>query len=120
MAWTDLSAAASGTPPEHRYYHGFTSASGRLYVHGGFNGVGGESHGRVHIFVQMIENRGPEAYAMRTLPPLSTLTCSGTGIPDHTIKGASTQIATCDEVWIDLASMSAGDARRTANFITTS
>jgi hypothetical protein len=37
MAWTDLFAAASGTPPSARYAHGFTSAGGKLYVHGGLN-----------------------------------------------------------------------------------
>jgi hypothetical protein len=43
-AWTDLSAALSGTPPSPRYIHGFTSAGGKLYVHGGvgFGGEGGE------------------------------------------------------------------------------
>ena len=40
MAWTDLSAAASGTPPSAREGHGFTSAGGKLYVHGGFGGSG--------------------------------------------------------------------------------
>ena len=35
MAWTDLSDAASGVPPAARYLHGFTSAGGKLYVHGG-------------------------------------------------------------------------------------
>ena len=35
MAWTDLSATTSGTPPFARAYHGFTSAGGKLYVHGG-------------------------------------------------------------------------------------
>ena len=37
MAWTDLSAAASGTPPSPRCFHGFTAAEGRLYVHGGWD-----------------------------------------------------------------------------------
>ena len=45
MAWTDLSAAASGTPPSARAYHGFTSAGGKLYVHGGIDGSG-EYQGR--------------------------------------------------------------------------
>jgi hypothetical protein len=36
-AWTDLSAALSGTPPSPREGHGFTSAGGKLYVHGGFD-----------------------------------------------------------------------------------
>ena len=41
-AWTDLSAALSGTPPSSRGYHGFTSAGGKLYVHGGYGGDSGE------------------------------------------------------------------------------
>ena len=40
MAWTDLSAAVSGSPPPARASHGFTSAGGRLYVHGGTRGLG--------------------------------------------------------------------------------
>ena len=36
-AWTDLSAALSGTPPSRRRLHGFTSAGGKLYVHGGLD-----------------------------------------------------------------------------------
>jgi hypothetical protein len=43
MAWTDLSTAASGTPPPARGFHGFTSAGGKLYVHGGFDGYTGLS-----------------------------------------------------------------------------
>ena len=37
MAWTDLSAAASGTAPSPRFFHCFTAAQGRLYVHGGWD-----------------------------------------------------------------------------------
>ena len=37
MAWTNLSNAASGTPPPPRDSHGFRAAGGRLYVHGGEN-----------------------------------------------------------------------------------
>ena len=37
MAWTDLSAAASGTPPSVRMGHGFTPAGGKLFVHGGIS-----------------------------------------------------------------------------------
>ena len=37
MAWTNLSDAASGTPPPARYLHGFASAGGKLYVHGGID-----------------------------------------------------------------------------------
>ena len=33
--WTDLSAAASGTPPSARCAHGLASVEGKLYVHGG-------------------------------------------------------------------------------------
>ena len=40
MAWTNLSAAASGTPPVPRYWHGFTTVGGRLYVHGGLGDDG--------------------------------------------------------------------------------
>ena len=39
-AWTDLSAAISGTPPSPRGLHGFTSAGGKLYVHGGLGDNG--------------------------------------------------------------------------------
>jgi hypothetical protein len=39
-AWTDISAALSGTPPSPRRGHGFTSAGGKLYVHGGWDGSG--------------------------------------------------------------------------------
>ncbi len=35
MTWFDLSSHALGTPPIARYGHGFTSAGGKLYVHGG-------------------------------------------------------------------------------------
>jgi hypothetical protein len=42
-AWSDLSAALRGIPPSPRGGHGFTSAGGKLYVHGGWDssGVGG-------------------------------------------------------------------------------
>ena len=36
MTWFDLSDHALGTPPTARSYHGFTSAGGKLYVHGGW------------------------------------------------------------------------------------
>ncbi len=35
MTWTKLSAAR-GSPPAARAGHGFTSAGGKLYVHGGY------------------------------------------------------------------------------------
>ncbi len=37
LTWTRLAAAAVPRPSA-RYRHGFTSAGGKLYVHGGFNG----------------------------------------------------------------------------------
>jgi hypothetical protein len=39
MTWTLLSTAKTNRPPA-RYCHGFTSAGGRLYLHGGYNGSG--------------------------------------------------------------------------------
>jgi hypothetical protein len=45
-AWTDLSAALSGTPPSPRGNHGFTSAGGKLYVHGGWGDSGEGGAGR--------------------------------------------------------------------------
>jgi hypothetical protein len=47
MTWFDLSGNALGTPPTPRYGHGFTSARGKLYVHGGYSGTGklsGQEH----------------------------------------------------------------------------
>jgi N-acetylneuraminic acid mutarotase len=35
VAWKDLSAPVDGTAPTARSEHGFTSADGKLYVHGG-------------------------------------------------------------------------------------
>ncbi len=35
VTWFDLSGHALGTPPTARFGHGFTSAGGKLYVHGG-------------------------------------------------------------------------------------
>jgi hypothetical protein len=46
-AWTDLSAALSGTPPSLRTNNGFTSAGGKLYVHGGYGDGGEGGAGRV-------------------------------------------------------------------------
>ncbi len=42
--WTLLSAAAADSAhrPSARYQHGFTSAGGKLYVHGGWNHSGGK------------------------------------------------------------------------------
>jgi N-acetylneuraminic acid mutarotase len=39
-AWTDLSAAISGSPPSPRWGHGFTSAGDKLYVFGGWDDQG--------------------------------------------------------------------------------
>jgi hypothetical protein len=36
MTWTNLSAADDAGRPSARSYHGFTSARGLLYVHGGY------------------------------------------------------------------------------------
>jgi hypothetical protein len=43
MAWTLLSAADDARRPSARVKHGFTSAGGLLYVHGGY-GYDGECH----------------------------------------------------------------------------
>ena len=45
--WTLLSAADDAGRPSARYSHGFTSAKGRLYVHGGnsFSGEAGAKAG---------------------------------------------------------------------------
>ena len=42
MTWKLLSGAADSGRPPARFYHGFTSAGGKLYVHGGryFGGTG--------------------------------------------------------------------------------
>ena len=40
MTWFDLSSHALGTPPTARRDHGFTSAGGLLYVHGGWSSYG--------------------------------------------------------------------------------
>ena len=40
MAWTNLTAFFQGTPPSERDSHGFTSAAGKLYVHGGSDFAG--------------------------------------------------------------------------------
>jgi N-acetylneuraminic acid mutarotase len=47
MTWFDLSSHALGTPPTARFQHGFTSAGGKLYVHGGYgiNADGNEGDG---------------------------------------------------------------------------
>ena len=42
MTWTLLSAAEDSTRPSARAWHGFTSAGGKLYVHGGDNDSDGE------------------------------------------------------------------------------
>jgi hypothetical protein len=55
-AWRDLSAAFRGTPPSPRILHGFTSAGGKLYVHGGqvelFSGVYGLQRLRVSVHMR--------------------------------------------------------------------
>ncbi len=42
MTWFDLSGHVLGIPPTARFMHGFTSAEGKLYVHGGGSAVSGE------------------------------------------------------------------------------
>jgi hypothetical protein len=42
-AWTNLTEAASGTQPSKRTDPGFTSVGGRLYLHGGYEGVEGSN-----------------------------------------------------------------------------
>ncbi len=39
MVWRLLSAAANSTHPSSRSSHGFMSASGKLYVHGGYSSI---------------------------------------------------------------------------------
>jgi hypothetical protein len=40
MEWIDLTGQTRGAAPSPRYDHGFASAGGRLYVHGGFDDRG--------------------------------------------------------------------------------
>ena len=42
LQWTDLSTPSSGNPPSSRYWHGFTSLGGDLFVFGGYTGATGE------------------------------------------------------------------------------
>jgi hypothetical protein len=42
--WSDLSGTIHGEQPTPRYSHGFTSAGGKLYLHGG---IGNEGSGTV-------------------------------------------------------------------------
>ena len=53
MAWTDLSAAASGTPPYPRDFQGFASAGGYLYVHAGYGDSGERTEGRRGFFASV-------------------------------------------------------------------
>ncbi len=48
MAWTLLSTADDARRPSARYNHGFTSAAGRLYVHGG-SGEYGDARGSAQV-----------------------------------------------------------------------
>ncbi len=45
MNWTLLSAALDAPCPSARYSHGFTSAGGKLYVHGGYGTKQGADKG---------------------------------------------------------------------------
>ena len=49
MAWTNLTDAASGTPPAARYFHGFTFSEGKFYVHGGLD-ASGSALGDLHSY----------------------------------------------------------------------
>ena len=40
MTWENLTIVVNGTPPSPRGKHGFASAGGKLYVHGGQDGKG--------------------------------------------------------------------------------
>ena len=40
MTWHELSTGVSGLPPAARFEHGFASAAGKLYVHGGITDLG--------------------------------------------------------------------------------
>jgi len=76
IRWTDLSAAASGSPPAPRDGHGFALLAGKLYVHGGYGNSGAPhksgsgnaraaaphtgraSHGRPGRRAQLMDNNG--------------------------------------------------------------
>jgi hypothetical protein len=45
MTWTQLSPAHDAPRPSARFEHGFTSAGGRLYVHGGYGIISDGSYG---------------------------------------------------------------------------
>jgi hypothetical protein len=45
MTWTNLSAADDAGRPSARFGHGFTSAGGLLYVHGGYGITGSGDDG---------------------------------------------------------------------------
>ena len=40
LEWADITNQILGTPPPHKFYHGFTSADGILYTFGGMNAAG--------------------------------------------------------------------------------
>jgi hypothetical protein len=73
-AWTDLSAALSGTPPSLRRYHGFTSAGGKLYVHGGYDDSGESDAGQaegVGIATHLLHTVGCTGNWVGCSPPAS-------------------------------------------------
>jgi hypothetical protein len=53
MKWTLISALNDESKPSARYGHGFTSAGGLLYVHGGMSGSHGPE-GLVECYRQML------------------------------------------------------------------
>ncbi len=53
MTWFDLSSHAHGTPPTARAGHGFTSAGGLLYVHGGSSSLFQVSDGAAYLSLSL-------------------------------------------------------------------
>jgi fermentation-respiration switch protein FrsA (DUF1100 family) len=64
-AWTGLSVALSGTPPSPRRLHGFTSAGGKLYVHGGYGDSGEGGAGRAECVGMVVAEAGRRDVLLR-------------------------------------------------------
>ena len=58
MTWTNLSASVSGTPPSARGEHGFASAGGELYVHGGCDQFDSNGNCDGEVWKQQLEQNG--------------------------------------------------------------
>ncbi len=54
MTWTLLSAADDAGRPSARAGHGFTSAGGLLYVHGGWGITGAGDGGEARVGIQSL------------------------------------------------------------------